>query len=49
MFLIIKALIDSNMEFYYMKEEIKNFNNKQTIFKTMVSYCLMCRRKKCRK
>ena len=28
-----------------MKEEIKNSSNKQTIFKTMVSYCLKCRRK----
>ena len=32
-------------QFYDMKEEIKNSNGKQTIYKTMVSYCLKCRKK----
>ena len=31
-------------EFYDMKEEIKNSNNKQPIYKTMLSYCLKRRK-----
>ena len=31
-------------EFYNMKEEIKNSNDKQTINKRMLSYCLKCRK-----
>ena len=31
-------------EFYDMKEDIKNPNDKETIYKTMLSYCLKCRK-----
>ena len=31
-------------ESYDMKEEIKNSNSKYTIYKTMLSYCLKCRK-----
>ena len=31
-------------EFYDMKEEIKNYNDKQTIYKTIMSYYLKCRK-----
>ena len=32
------------MKDFYMKEEIKNSNDKQTIYKTMLSYCLKCKK-----
>ena len=31
-------------EFYDMEEEIKNSNDKKTVFKTMLSHCLTCRK-----
>ena len=31
-------------EFYDMKKEIKNSNDKKTIYKTMLPYCLKCRK-----
>ena len=31
-------------KFYDMKEEIKNSNDKWSIYKTMLSYCLKCRK-----
>ena len=32
------------MEFYDMKEEIKSSNDKETIYKLMLYYCLNCRK-----
>ena len=32
------------MEFYDMKEEIKSSNDKETIYKLMLYYCLNCKK-----
>ena len=39
------VLINTDLkEFSDMKEEIKNSNDKQTIYKTKLPYCLKCRK-----